>query len=180
MLKIGYLLLILGFLAAAYVAALDPETVAWAVFVPTIVVAAIGVAMIRYARRAEARGGERLQQNRRTLADALERLERELAALHAGSDTDAVAHLHDDIDRRLREDLRRFADARESMIHLYSLNTYADIMSAFAAGERYINRVWSASADGYPDEARSYLKRASSQIALARNALATADRQSMA
>jgi hypothetical protein len=50
------------------------------------------------------------------------------------------------------------------MIHLYGLQTYADIMSEFASGERYVNRVWSASADGYGDEASAYLDRARAQF----------------
>jgi hypothetical protein len=37
-------------------------------------------------------------------------------------------------------------------------------MSAFAAGERYINRVWSASTDGYVDEVCNYLDRATQQF----------------
>ncbi len=60
--------------------------------------------------------------------------------------------------------MRRFADARESMVHLFGLQTYADIMSDFATGERYINRVWSASADGYDSEADDYLKKAALQF----------------
>lgn len=50
------------------------------------------------------------------------------------------------------------------MVHLFGLQTYADIMSNFAAGERYINRVWSASADGYDEEADIYLKKAAVQL----------------
>ena len=37
-------------------------------------------------------------------------------------------------------------------------------MSSFAAGERYINRVWSASADGYDEEAETYLGKAAQQF----------------
>jgi hypothetical protein len=47
----------------------------------------------------------------------------------------------------------------------------ADIMSEFAAGERYINRVWSASADGYDGEATSYLNRAAEQFKHAQSRL---------
>jgi hypothetical protein len=50
------------------------------------------------------------------------------------------------------------------MQHIFGLQGYADIMSAFAAGERYINRVWSASTDGYVDEVLSYLDRATRQF----------------
>jgi hypothetical protein len=72
--------------------------------------------------------------------------------------------LRDAIDARLRDDLRRFADARETIIHLFGLQVYANLMSHFAAGERYINRVWSASADGYDAEARTYLGKAATQF----------------
>jgi hypothetical protein len=60
------------------------------------------------------------------------------------------------------------------MVHLFGLQTYADIMSHFAAGERYINRVWSASADGYDEEAESYLVKASEQFAIAQDQLLAA------
>ena len=59
------------------------------------------------------------------------------------------------------------------MVHLFGLQTYADIMSHFAAGERYINRVWSASADGYDEEADAYLKKAAVQFDEAKQRLLT-------
>ena len=37
-------------------------------------------------------------------------------------------------------------------------------MTRFAAGERYLNRVWSASADGYIDEVNEYLEKAKDQF----------------
>ena len=58
------------------------------------------------------------------------------------------------------------------MVHLYGMQTYADIMSEFAAGERYINRVWSTTADGYDEEAEIYLARAAEQFEDARKQLA--------
>ena len=69
-----------------------------------------------------------------------------------------------EIDRLFREDLNTFADARESMVHVFGMQDYADVMSNFAAGERYINRVWSASTDGYVDEVNLYLDRALDQF----------------
>jgi len=73
-----------------------------------------------------------------------------------------------EIDRRFRDDLFAFADARRSMIVLFGLQAYADIMSAFAAGERYLNRVWSASTDGYVDEVLQTIDRAHEQFVEAR------------
>jgi hypothetical protein len=69
-----------------------------------------------------------------------------------------------EIDRLFREDLNNFADARESMIHVFGIQDFAEVMSNFAAGERYINRVWSASVDGYVDEVNLYLERALNQF----------------
>ena len=40
-------------------------------------------------------------------------------------------------------------------------------MNPFAAGERYLNRVWSASTDGYIDEAHTYVDKAREQFELA-------------
>ena len=57
------------------------------------------------------------------------------------------------------------------MVHLFGLQTYADIMSDFATGERYINRVWSASADGYDNEADLYLRKAAVQFDAAKDKL---------
>ena len=37
-------------------------------------------------------------------------------------------------------------------------------MSRFAAGERYLNRVWSASADGYIDEVNTYIEKSREQF----------------
>ena len=50
------------------------------------------------------------------------------------------------------------------MVHVFGMQNYADVMSNFAAGERYINRVWSASTDGYVDEVNLYLDKALSQF----------------
>jgi len=47
---------------------------------------------------------------------------------------------------------------------MHGLQAYADVMSSFAAGERYLNRVWSASADGYIDEVNAYMEKAQAQF----------------
>ncbi len=69
------------------------------------------------------------------------------------------------IDELFSNDLAIFVQARESISHLYGLQAYADIMSYFASGERYLNRIWSASADGYIDEVNIYLDKAQQQFA---------------
>jgi hypothetical protein len=172
---IAYLLLIAGFLLGAYATSLDEQNVEWAMFVIAAIAALVGVIIAKRVDRADARADHVLEANRNELNDSIASIVRDLDEM-VGGDMPKDEHLRDWIDQKLRPDLRRFVEARESMVHLYSLQTYADIMSEFAAGERYINRVWSSSADGYAEEAARYLQRAAAQFADARDQLARAAR----
>lgn len=171
--KLGFLLLAGGFLAAAYATALDARETDWMLFVPAAIVAAAGVLIVKRQSRGAARSAAVLTANRADLSESLDNV---VAVLDELTNADAAApvDLRRQIDDRLRNDLRRFADARESIVHLFGLQTYADIMSEFATGERYINRVWSASADGYDAEATEYLRRAAIQFRDARARLQAA------
>jgi hypothetical protein len=171
--KIGFLLLTAGFLAGAYATALDVQNVNWQIFIVAAVGAIAGLVLIKRAASLHAQSDEVLELNRGELRESIANVVRDLGEI-TGDEKSRGAALRDAIDLRLRNDLRRFADARESMVHLFGLQTYADIMSSFAAGERYINRVWSASADGYDEEAATYLEKAAAQFADARDQLLAA------
>jgi hypothetical protein len=162
--KLGFLLLIGGFLVAAYSTALDTESVDWMMYVVAALVAITGVFLVKRHERGTAKSATVLSANRAELSDSLEKIVSNLEDMTGGEETIATDLLRDAIDARLRDDLRRFADARETLIHLFGLQTYANLMSNFAAGERYINRVWSASADGYDAEARTYLVKAATRF----------------
>ncbi|MDJ0940798.1 MAG: hypothetical protein QNJ00_13640 [Woeseiaceae bacterium] len=168
----GFILLIAGFLAATFVASLDVQAVDWPAFAIGAALAVAGVLTIKRAESGHARSATVLENNKGELRESIDNVVRDTEALRDDALTGTA--LRDAIDNRLRNDLRRFADARESMVHLYGLQVYADIMSSFAAGERYINRVWSASADGYDAEAATYLAKAATQFADARSQLSAA------
>ncbi len=170
---IGFFLLVVGFLMGAFATSLDVENVNWTLFGVAAMGAVLGLVLIKRAAAAHATSDEVLELNRSELRESIENIVRDLGEISADANARG-AHLREAIDMRLRNDLRRFADARESMVHLFGLQTYADIMSHFAAGERYINRVWSASADGYDEEAESYLGRAAEQFAVAQEQLLAA------
>jgi hypothetical protein len=171
--NLAYLLLAAGFLFGAFATALDVDEVNWTIFAIAAMAAVAGVFIAKRQDRAVARSGAVLETNRNELNESLAKIVRDLEEMTGGK-TARGEQLRDWIDATLRPDLRRFADARESMVHLYGLQTYADIMSEFATGERYVNRVWSASADGYDGEAESYLDRAVEQFRHAREQLAAA------
>lgn len=161
--NIAYALLVAGFLYGAYVAALSENDVDWALFAIAAAAAIAGVVLAKRATAAEARSGAVLEMNRNELNESIDNIVKDLGEVTDGTPPSGEA-LRDWIDNELRNDLRRFAEARGSMVHLYGLQTYADIMSEFAAGERYINRVWSSAADGYDDESHRYLDRANAQF----------------
>ena len=162
--RIGFFLLAGGFLGGAYATALDVQNVNWQLFVVAALAAVVGLVLIKRAAAAHALSDSVLELNRNELRDSIENVVRDLGEIVEDRKARGSA-LRDAIDLRLRNDLRRFAAARESMVHLFGMQTYADIMSSFAAGERYINRVWSASADGYDEEAENYLVKAAEQFA---------------
>jgi hypothetical protein len=163
--KIFALLLVFAsFLGGSFVSVLDPRLVNWNFLVPVLVAGLVGLWMFRKAKHAETRAGDRLAGNISTLENSLGNILDNLEDLHERGDDLLVYEARFEIDRLFREDLNNFAEARESMIHVFGIQNYADVMSNFAAGERYINRVWSASTDGYVDEVRAYIERARDQF----------------
>ncbi len=168
--NLGYFLVAAGFLGGAFATSLGVQNVNWQLFVVTSTAAIIGLVIHKRQVGALARSEEVLEVNRVELRESIANIVEDLRDINEGELTRGAV-LRDRIDLKLREDLRRFADARGSMVHLFGLQTYADIMSHFATGERYINRVWSASADGYDDEADAYLKRAAGQFDAAKQQL---------
>ena len=173
---LGYLLLSAGFIAAAYATALDVENVGWPLFAAAVLGAVAGVVVIKRHARSIAQSEAVLENNRAELRESIANIVTDLREIASSGSLRGTA-LRDRIDTTLRPDLIRFADARESMVHLFGLQAYADIMTHFAAGERYINRVWSSSADGYDAEAARYLGRAEEQFADAQRQLDAAARK---
>lgn len=156
----GIWLVVAAFLIGAYLASLDPRSMEWAGFIPVILLGFLGVYLRKQALHKHASAAHVLEANRKDIEESLARIVAGLEELDAGKDDLPTYEARFEIDRRFRADLEAFAEARGGLSHMYGLQAYADIMSAFAAGERYLNRVWSASADGYVDEVREYIGRA--------------------
>ena len=173
--QLGYLLLIGGFLAGAYATALDVQHTRWTLFVPAALIAAAGLVQIKRGARGEATAEHVLTANKAELESSLRGIVTALESLKQRIGEMPVDALRLQIDADFRENLRRFADARESMVHLFGVQTYADIMSDFAAGERNLNRVWSASTDGYASEAHEYIDRAGQRFREAERQLQAAN-----
>ena len=161
---LALLFIVVSFLAGAFLSVLDPQEINWTLMVPALAVGLAGLWMYRRIKREETRGGDKLAVNIETLRTSLSSIVQNLEETCNRGDDLPVYEARFEIDRLFRDDLNNFAEARESMIHVFGIQNYADVMSNFAAGERYINRVWSASTDGYVDEVRNYLEKSRLQF----------------
>lgn len=160
----SFLIIIAAFLAGSFITVLDPREVNWSWLIPVLLLGAIGLWLSRTAHHKEARAGHKLAGNIDLLGTSLDKIRANLELINDNKEELPTYEARFEIDRLFRDDLNNFAEARESMIHVFGMQNYADVMSNFAAGERYINRVWSASTDGYVDEVNLYLERALNQF----------------
>lgn len=167
--NLAFLLVAVSFLAGSFLTSLDKDHVNWMYFIPVLVIGFASAFWFQKLSSEENKHGDVLKNNKKILVESLNNIITNLSELNGRKDKVPTYDMRFEIDKLFREDLLNFADARDSMKHLFSLQHYADIMSSFAAGERYINRVWSASTDGYVDEVLMYVEKSYEQFQLAKD-----------
>lgn len=154
-----------GFLAGALAAVVEVEAVRWGYFAGSLAVGAVGIILVRVGHVRLGREEDKLTSNMQAIQTSLARIVENIRQLNAQKQSVNPYDMRNRIDELFVDDLTTFVEARQSIAQVYSLQAYADVMSHFAAGERYLNRVWSASADGYVDEVNTYLDKAQMQFA---------------
>jgi len=154
----------IGFIAAALASVLDENVVRWLWYVPALMVGVAGVAAIRINEARQSKTEHHVTSRIETVEGSLERIATNIKKLNTDKHSINTYDMRHRIDELFIDDLEMFVDARESIAHRYGLAVYGEVMSTFAAGERYLNRVWSASADGYIDEVNTYLEKAQEQF----------------
>ncbi len=160
MVVLGQVFISIGFLIGAVSASLDKEAVNWTYYAIGFGLGALGVALAWVGRRQYATHADTLSTNLDVIEENLQILAKLSKQLDEEKDDIYVYDMHVRIDELFPVPLDLFVQARESMIHAFSMNDYAELMNHFAAGERGINRVWSASVDGYIDEVKLILPKA--------------------
>ena len=162
---LGYLMITVGFLAGAYCAVEQRSGLPVTLFLAALAVGVAGVVLVRVASHRERTHAGTISANLGAIEASLESLVAKIRRLDDGSDAVDVYDLRHHIDEQFPDDLNAFVQARQSIVQSFGLQAYADVMNPFAAGERYLNRVWSAAADGYHEEAATYLAKAEKQFA---------------
>ena len=168
---VGYSLLIVGFLGGALTSVLEVEEVRWAWFALAITAGAAGILLIRLGTHQEVRGGDKVVVDLTAVRDSLDNVVRHIDKLDHEFENFHPCDVHRHIDELFADDLLTFAESRHAISARYGLTAYSEIMSPFAAGERLLNRAWSASADGYVDEVRASLKKSQDLFGQARDNL---------
>ena len=163
--KLGYLMITVGFLAGALAAVVDERSVQWSYFIVALAAGAGGILLVRLGERQKSRAEGKLATNMQSIETSLSRIVENITRLNAEKLSINTYDVRGRIDELFIEDLTTFVQARESIAEVHGLQVYADVMSCFAAGERYLNRVWSASADGYIDEVNTYIEKSREQFA---------------
>lgn len=153
-----------GFLAGSLAAIVDKESVRWCYFAAALGVGAAGIVLVRVGGRRISRSEGKLGAGVQALEASLGRIVENINQLSAQKHSIETYDVRHRIDELFADDLAAFVNKRESIAHVHGLGAYADVMSCFAAGERYLNRVWSASADGYIDEVNAYIDKAQEQF----------------
>jgi hypothetical protein len=161
---LGYLLITVSFLMASYYSVIDVEVVPWSRVIPALVLGLIGVAAVQISGRGHRRSTEKVRSNMSKLEQSLAAIVANAERLDAEKESIDPYEIRHRIDELFMEDLDIFVENRETIGDVYGLQAYADVRTHFATGERYLNRCWSASTDGYIDVIHEYLTRATGQF----------------
>ncbi len=172
---LGWMLFAGGLFCAAFFSVEQVNGIAWRAYGFALAVALMGALLLRFTAR---RAPGLLVLDIQVIRSSLTMLAAKLKNLDAAKRAEVgVAGIRDFIDRHLVPDVHRFLAARETLIFRHGLPTYGRVMDAFAAGERALNRAWSASADGYRDEVDACLDRARDRFAQALQLVEQAEKQ---
>jgi hypothetical protein len=155
----------IGFIVASLAAVVDENTVRWLWYIPALGFGVVGVILIKRDVELRSKTEYHIASRIETVETSLDKITANINKLNTEKHSIDTYDIRHRIDELFVEDLEKFVDARQSIAHRYGLAAYGEVMSSFAAGERYLNRVWSASADGYIDEVNEYLEKAKDQFA---------------
>ena len=162
--KLGYLFVFVGFVAASLVSVTDALQVNWVHFSVFLIICIIGIFLIRSSDKKETMHEETLSRNMEMIEESLVRIVDDVKLIRSEIDPNKPQDVHQRIDEKLPDHLETFVESRKTIGHVHGLQAYGHVMNYFATAERYLNRVWSASSDGYIDEVIEYMERSEQQF----------------
>ena len=131
----------------------------WTWYCVSLGACGLGVVLMTLGRFGEGGKSEASEANLKDITAALADLIVDVENLEPRLEKMAPSEITAYIDDVMTEKLIAFADGRDSITSEHGLAVFAEVMTQFAAGERAINRAWSAAADGYLDEVVACISR---------------------
>jgi hypothetical protein len=163
---IAWILLMLGLVVASLAASrIDDQLGVLALLTDPVFLAGIGSIVVAIVLN-------RLSVSSKTKTDpsgkvvfvsAKKNIEEILGSLNTiAQNRDAVplAQVVQQVDALLKNQVFDIVESRISIIQITGYGPYAEFMSDFAIGERFISRSWSAGVDKYKDESLNYVEKA--------------------
>ncbi len=168
--KTGFIIIMAIFVVLSVVSIQDTEKVDWTYYSIFFAIGLFGVVMVQVGIRHSASHEDHVKASMQKVEEGIEGIVNAITKLDTQQDFD-VYQVPKAIDALFPQHLDAFVSSRESIKNQYSLNAYADVMSHFAAGERFLNHIWSAASDGYIDEVKAYLPRCREQFEMVKEKL---------
>jgi hypothetical protein len=158
--RAGFLLMSGGFLWGSFITVNYLEHVEWTPYAIAFVLTAVGAVLTKLSQRISGEEAGRVKADISTIEDNLQELVEKVKKMNVERDEIDVFAFGKRIDDDCMGNINDFVEAREALSHRFGLDKYAEMMDAFAMGERSLNRAWCAGADGYIDEVHLCLDRA--------------------
>ncbi|MDG2186484.1 MAG: hypothetical protein P8K79_12460 [Mariniblastus sp.] len=162
---LGQILLWGGFLSGSLATVLNLEkkiawsTIPWGWYIGSVIICIIGIVLLRIGKKSAAESSHESTASLAEIRASVVNLINHTEQLRGQMDEMAPSEMVAFIDDVLAPDFYTFAEGRNAITAEMGLQKFADVMTHFSAGERAINRAWSAAADGYVDEATTCVKR---------------------
>jgi len=158
--RLGFLLFCLGIVGAILCAAKMPaEGQEWSdmlvYFGAAIALGIVGLVLWRRGVSQEAQAAAKATGDSANPVTLLSGLPEPLAALSGDIEQLDASQLTERVDDLLNRFVLPFAEVRQTLIDRMGMEKGADVLVTVAFGERMLNRVWSAAADGHLPEARA-------------------------
>lgn len=147
------------------------SVIPWTWYLASLAIGIAGVVLLRNSQRTdipqnENRGGDLniLETSLNQLVERVQRLHDEFPQMHP-------EQIYQYIDDQCVPCFGDFAESRNALISRFGMSVFGEVMTEFASGERFINRAWSAAADGYLEESLDSISRALNFLKQARQIL---------
>lgn len=147
----------------------------WAVVVGGILILCAGIAWARIAQGKRASEGTTAGSDRaiEVMKSALASAQARTRSLRERAQSTALDQVASECEAIVRDCVEAVAAQQESLSRIYGFAGYAQVMTPFAAAERWLNRAWSAASDTHRPEVLASLDRALEHIEEALHECAT-------